>query len=167
MAEESLPDIYPNTIGDEAFADFQPLVDTYGDQSNALTTYLHGLGAMLKQVDDISKDGANGEPGWSQIFDLTRAKTEWLPWMGQLVGYAVPSQPSGQSLAAYDALQRERIISRSGYRRGTVALLVEVIKEHLGGSQSVILHERYGGDPYKIRVWVFNDQIVTSVAEVR
>lgn len=167
MAEPSLPNIYPNAIGDEAFGDFFPLVERYGDPSQVLETYLKGLGNMLKQIDDIAKDGSDDEPGWSQIFDLKKAKTEWLPWMGQLVGYPVPARPSGQTLEAYDAAQRERIITRSAYRRGTIALLVEVVQEQLSGSKSVIIHERNGGDPYVIKVWVFASQIATSEAEVR
>lgn len=160
-------ELYPNSIGDEANDDFGPLHVAYGDPEDALSTYLHGLGRMIKQVDDLSKDGPNGEPGWSQIFDLSRAKTEWLPWIGQLVGYAVPAQPDNQTLEEYDQTQRERILTRSSYQRGTTAILINVIKEHLGGSRRVIIQERYGGDPWQIKVWVFEAEIRTSLAEVR
>jgi len=162
-----LPVPYPNSIGDEACEDFLPIREKYGDPQNTLCIYLHGLGYMLKQVDDIAKDGPNGEPGWSQIFDLERAKTEWLPWIGQLVGYKVPPKPDSQTDAEYHAKQKERIITRSAYRRGTTELLLEVIQEHLGGSRRVIIEERYGGDPYAIKVWVFEAEILTSIEEIK
>jgi len=162
----SLPDIYPNSVGDELYSDALPLVDRYGDPEQSLWVYLHGLGLMLKQTDDISRDGPNGEPGWSQIFDLTRAKTEWLPWIGQLVGYRVPQRAAGQSLAAYDARERERIVTRSALRRGTVEILVEVVQEQLNDPKKVIVNERVGGDANHISVFVMNEQIATSQAEV-
>src|SRR3954471_9923751 len=168
MDTATLAALYPPTIGEEAYTvDFRPLVDAYGDPDHSLSVFLHGLGAMLKQVDDIAKDGPNGEPGWSQIFDLERAKTEWLPWIGQLVGYKVPPKPDTQSVAEYHAKQKERIITRSAYRRGTTQLLLEVIQEHLGGSRRVIIEERYGDDPYMIKVWVFEAEILTSIAEIK
>jgi hypothetical protein len=162
----SLPNIYPNSIGDEAVDDFGPLLEKYGDPLNSLNIYLHALGNMLKQVDDISKDGPDGEPGWSQIFDLNRAKTEWLPWTGQLVGYPVPERPDTQTFAEYDAIQRERIITRSAYRRGTAELLQEVVKEQLNEPKRALVHERYGGNPYWIKLWVWAGDIATSEAEV-
>jgi len=164
----SLPDIYPNTIGDEACdIDFAPLRDMYGDPQNTLCIYLHGLGGMYKQVDDISKDGPNDEPGWSQIFDLTRAKTEWLPWTGQLVGYPVPARPSNQSLEEYDASQRERIITRSAYRRGEIEMLYDIIDEQLNPPKRLQIFERDGEDPYLITVYIITDDIATSQAEIR
>lgn len=164
---ESLPDIYPNSVGDEAYEDFQPLVQKYGDPNDSLNVYLHGLGNMFKQVDDIARDGPDGEPGWSQIFDLGRAKTEWLPWMGQLTGYQVPIQTADETLAEYDARQRERIITRSSHRRGTIDLLVEVVQEQLTGAKRVLITERYGGNKDLIKVWVYQSEIGTSTAEVQ
>jgi len=162
----SLPDIYPNSVGDEAVDDFQPIIKTYTDPTNSLNIYLHGLAAMFKQVDDIARDGANGEPGWSQVFDLARAKTEWLPWTGQLTGYVVPIQPAGQSLAAYDAEQRVNITKFSTWRRGTVGMLIDILKKQLNPPQRVLITERYGGDPWQIRAWVYQADIKTSTAEI-
>lgn len=159
--------VYPNSIGDEAEVDFDALLTLYGDPGGALSIYLHALGSMLKQVDDISKDGPNGEPGWSQIFDLTRAKTEWLPWMGQLVGYQVPRQPDTQSLEEYDAIQRERIITHSSWLRGTVTSIRRAAQEHLGGLKRVNVFERRDDNPYHIHVSVYASEIITSEAEVR
>src|SRR3954454_20425411 len=162
----SIPDIYPNSIGDEAYDDFQPIIEMYGDPEGFLDLWLHAFGNMLKQVDDISKDGPNGEPGWSQIFDLARAKTEWLPWMGQLVGYAVPARPTGQSLADYDAQERGRITTRSAWRRGTTSAIRDFVQDQLNEPKRVVIQERVGGNPFQIKVWVYLDDIATSEAAI-
>lgn len=163
---ESLPDIYPNSIGDEAYSDFTPIVATYDDPDGHLWVYLHALGDMIKDVDDISKDGSDGEPGWSQIFDLERAKTEWLPWAGQLVGYHVPSKSDDETFAEYDAKQRERIVTRSSWRRGTISMMLDVINDQLNPPQRVIIQERYNGDPYTMKIWIYAPDIATSQAEI-
>jgi len=162
----SLPNIYPNSIGDEAVDDFQQVIHRYGNADDALDVYLHALALMFKPVDDIARDGPNGEPGWSQIFDLGRAKTEWLPWAGQMVGYRVPIQPATQTLAQYDAAQRQRIVSKSAYNRGTVSRLIGDLQDQLNPPQRVVVTERYGGDPYTIKVWVYQSEIRTSAAEI-
>lgn len=166
MSDPYLPDIYPNTIGEDAYDALAPVVARWGDPGEFLWVYVNGIALMLKQVDDISRDGPNGEPGWSQIFDLERMKTGWLPWAGQIVGYAVPSRPSGQSLASYDAEQRERMKTRASWRNGTNDILYDVIAEQLNDPKRVIIQNRVGGNANRINVWVYDDDIATSAAEV-
>lgn len=166
MSDPYLPDIYPNTIGEEALELLAPIIDRFGDPESYLTVFVNGLALMLKPIDDISRDGPNGEPGWSQIFDLERAKTNWLPWMGQIVGYEVPTRPSGQSLADYDAQQRERMFTRAAWRKGTNGLLHDVIAEQLNDPKRVIIQNRVGGNANQIKVWVYASDIATSAAEV-
>lgn len=161
--------LYPNQVGDEMYQDASPLVEMYGDPDGALWVYLHALGYMLKDIDDAAKDGDNGEPGWSQIMDINRAKTKWLPWLGQMVGYKVPVKPSDQSTFAYDKLQRERIISRSAHRRGSTEILREIVHENLYPGtpiERVIIQERYSNQSWAIRIWVENEDIATSKEEI-
>jgi|1185.fasta_scaffold278524_2 hypothetical protein len=166
MSDPYLPDIYPNSIGDDAYEALKPIVDRWGDPGEFLSVYVHGLALMLKPIDDISRDGPNGEPGWSQIFDLERMKTGWLPWAGQIVGYQVPSKPRDQSLADYDAKQRERMVTRAAWRNGTNDILYDVIAEQLNEPKRVIIQNRVGGNANQIKVWVYADDIATSAAEV-
>lgn len=166
VGAEAVDELYPPSIAIDAVNDFAPLTDAYGDENGHLDIYLSALASMFQATDDISKDGPNGEPGWSQIFDLNRAKIEWLPWAGQLVGYQVPVQPLGQSDDDYSSEQRVRITSRSSWRRGTVALFTEVIQEQLTGQKRVLIQERYAGDPYAIKAWVYADEVATSVAQI-
>lgn len=161
-----LPNIYLDDIGDEAVGDFAPLIDTYGDPDEVLQTFLRGFARMLKDVDDISADGTNDEPGWSQVFDLSRAKTTWLAWMGQLVGYRVPRQPDTQSLEDYDTEQRDRMVTRNAWLRGTVSSITLAAQDHLYEPKRVIVQERIGG-PWVIRVSVMEIQVKTSEAELR
>jgi hypothetical protein len=166
MSDPYLPDIYPNSIGEDAYSSLKPITDRWGDEGSFLSVYVHGLAVMLKPIDDIARDGPDGEPGWSQIFDIERAKTNWLPWMGQIVGYTVPSRPSGQSLADYDAEQRERINTRSAHRNGTNDILRDVIAEQLNDPKRVIIQNRVGGNPNQIKVWVYAADIATTAALV-
>jgi hypothetical protein len=161
-----LPDIYPNTIGDDGFESLQPIVERFGDPQGILEVYMHGIAIMFKPIDDIARDGPNGEPGWSQIFDLERMKTNWLPWAGQIAGYPVPTRPSGESLASYDARQRERMVTRSAQRKGTNGILHDIVAEQLNDPKRVIIQNRVGGAANQIKVWVYASDIATTAALV-
>jgi hypothetical protein len=152
---------FPN--GEELYDDLRPLIDVWGDPTNDLRVYSSALGLMLQPIDDMIKDGPNGEPGWSQILDLTRAKDEWLPWLGQWVGYQVPAKASTETQAAWSARERQRIVTRASNRRATVAMLREVVQEQLTGTKTVIIQERTT-TPHTISVYVYNSEIATSTA---
>lgn len=153
-------------IGSELYSDLQPIVDTWGDPNDDLRVLCNALGLMIEPIDDIAKDGDNGEPGWSQALDLQRAKDEWLPWLGQWVGYAVPQKATSETQAAWSARERGRIVSRAKNRRATVALLREVIQEQLTGTKTVIIQER-SADANTINVYVYNSEIATTSALVQ
>lgn len=99
--------------------------------------------------------------GWSQLLDLNRARSDWLRWLGQWVGYYISENPPNL------ALERERIVSRSAHRRGSIALIREAVQEHLKGAKSVIIQERFaaaGSTAYQITVSIYTAEIVTSAA---
>lgn len=154
---------FPDGIGDELFAQFAPLSEAYGPQPD-LQVFVRALGRAIQPIDDLAKDGGNGidQTGWSQVLDLARAKDEWLRWLGQWAGYYVPEQPLNY------ATERARIVSRSAHRRGSVAMLREVIQEHLNGTQTVIIQERFaaaGSTAGTITVSIFNAEIATTAAK--
>jgi hypothetical protein len=151
---------FPDEIGDEFYDEFAPLVTVYGEMPD-LEAYMRALGRVMQPIFDISKDGGNGddEIGWSQALDRLRAKDSWLRWLGQWVGYDVPQAPTSY------ATERVRMQTRSAHRRGSIAILREVVQEHLSGTKDVIIQERVG-DAGHISVFVFNAQITTTAALV-
>lgn len=152
-----------DAIGDEIYGDLAPLVDMYGDPSGQLQIFARAFGRMLQPVDDIAKDGPNGENGWGQIFNLELAKDEWLFWLGQWVGYLVPQKAVGVTQADWSAQQRARIVSRSAHRRATIDILREVVQEHLNDPKDVVIQERDGSANH-ITVYIYDTQISDSAA---
>lgn len=160
-------DVFPTSsifdqdaIGDETFTSLQPLVDKYGTSLDLLV-YARAIGGMFQQVDDIAKDGDEGQPGWSQIFDRARAKDEWLFWLGQMVGYRVPALAATDTQAQWSDRERTRIQTRSAHRRATVDVLREVVQEYLIAPKTVLIQERTGS-AHQINVYVFDAQLAPS-----
>ena len=164
------PDVFPggiydtDAIGNELFRNLAPIAEAYGD-TGALIVFCRALGAMMQPVDDLVKDGVEGQPGWSQALDKARAKDEWLPWLGQWVGYLVPAKAATENQITWSDRERIRITSRSAHRRGTIALLREVVQEHLNNPKDVLIQERVG-TAHIINVYVYDYQIATTVPQV-
>jgi hypothetical protein len=149
-------------MGDLIYPEFAPITDNAGDPDNTLWTYLRGIGRMMQEVRDVSKDGLNGEPGWSQVLDATRVRPQWVPWLAQMAGYYAPVYQTKDDEAAYLGRQIPRIKKFSSWNRGSVESMRYAVQEHLWGTQNVIVQERYGGDPNQIRVYFYNSEIATS-----
>lgn len=149
--------------GREIYDHFSPVVSMYGDPGDHLKFYTYALGRMFQPLDDFVKDGFEGEPGWSQVLDLQRAKDDWLPWLGQWVGYYVSTQ-SGIDASLWSTRERTRIISRSAHRRGTVAALIETAQDMLTSPKNVIIQERFGpvSTAHTITMSVYINQLTTS-----
>lgn len=151
----------PNGIGDELYEMFAPVVGVFGDPNNNLRDYCRGLGGMLQPLDDIVKDDTNGEPGFSQTIDLVRAKDEWLPWLGQWVGYRVTEKRPEENQAAWSARERGRMVTRSAHRRGTVARMVEAMQEHLDAPKTVIILQRVSS-AHTINAYYYTAQLTAG-----
>lgn len=131
-------------MGDELFEGFAPLVEAFGDPDNNLRDYCRSMGMMIQPLDDIARDGDNGEPGFSQILDLTRGKAEWIPWLSQFVGYPAPERRPEQDREWYLDTERSRTITRSAHRRGTIARMVEEVQTFLNDPKTVFVQQRVG-----------------------
>lgn len=156
--------LYPPMIAGELYESFQPLVDAYGDPNDHLWIYINGLGCMLQPIDDIARD-MDGHPGWGQLLDMSRAKTGWLPWLGQWVGYFVPKQPDNMTLTQWDTLQRKKLVCMAAHRRGSIAAFQEALEDHLVTNASILIHERLPDDNH-IQIYIYQDQIITTQALV-
>lgn len=146
------------TSADDLVNFAQPVIDQYGPMPD-LELLLRGLGGMFKEADDLGADQGS-DPGWSQLLDLTRSQDKWLRWVAQLTGYYMPEQPEDY------AVERTRIVTRSAHRRGSQAVLIEAVQEHLSGTKSVLVKWR-DTSPHHFTVYVYDSEIVTSAAEVR
>jgi hypothetical protein len=79
------------------------------------------------QASHLAASGATGElditnyfgaPGWSQVLDINRCPAYALPWLGQFIGVNLAKTPA---LNYEQSVQK--ILSRSGFGRGTLAAL--------------------------------------------
>lgn len=131
----------PDAVGKELYQMFLPVVDAFGDNGDLLNM-CRGFGKMLQPIDNVAKDGPNGEPGYSQILDPERAPVEWLPWLGQWVGYFVTPQTSTETEAQWEVRERAYITKKSAHRRGTNARLIEEVQSYLNDPKQVFLWNR-------------------------
>lgn len=116
-----------------------------------LANYIGALSDILFQpIDDLAKDGENGEPGWSIVLDLDRIPDEGLPYIAQFIGVEFPS-------ALTPAQMRERIETTDGWNRGTKDSIVGALQPYLTGSQTVIFRER--------RTSAYTLEVVTYASE--
>jgi hypothetical protein len=135
------------TLAEELYDALGPM--TAGDESTgyALRTFCEILcqSAGLEALYDLLRDRDDGTPGWGILFDVDSCPAELLPFLGQFVGVALPP--------AWDADgQRDAIRNHVGWRRGTPAAMTRAVQEVLTGTKTVVLHERYGGDAYRLAV---------------
>jgi hypothetical protein len=86
----------------------------------------------------LASSGATGEfdltnyfgaPGWSQILDINRCPSYALPWLGQFVGVDLTKTPD---LTYEQSVQK--ILSRPGFERGTVASLQSALAAFINDS---------------------------------
>jgi hypothetical protein len=154
---------YPKyELGDLLYPEFEPLTDNMGDPELALRTYCRAVGLMMQEVRDMSADGPNGEPGWSQVLDANRVRAKWLGWLAQMVGYLPPAwQPERDDEAAYLGRQVPRMIKFSKHNRGSTQALVYAIEEELLGKRQVNVFERTT-DGWHMEIQVFEWEIATS-----
>lgn len=112
---------------------------------NATSVYLGGIGEMFQKFSAILRRN----PSWSPIFDVDECPDEALPYLAQFVGVRpVPGDPK----------LRDRIRSLATFGRGRTAALLDAARLRLTGSKSVTVYERWGGDPYTVRVVTRTDE---------
>jgi hypothetical protein len=149
-------------MGDTLYPEFEPMWGNVGDPDKTFWTYLRGIGLMMQEVRDVSKDGLHGEPGWSQVLDATRVKPQWVPWLSQIAGYWAPVYNPADDEAAYLGRQIPRMKKFSSWNRGSIERLIAAVQEHLWGNQTVIVKERYDDDPNQMRIYFYESEIATS-----
>ena len=115
--------------------------------SYPLYKFLWGMGTIVETQINSLVQSATGKfgtfdrtyvdaPGWSQALDIDRCPEFALPWLAQFVG--VTSESFGELNLAQ---KKDKIINRSGFKRGThdilISALVTEINYKLAGVTSV------------------------------
>lgn len=144
------------TVGQELYDDLEPLA--YADAANdyALLTLAGAVGGMFQGVSDLCRATDDG-PGWSQLLDVTRCPTAFLPYLAQFVGVTLTP-------GLTDAQWRAQIVAETGMARGTVGAITAAARKLLTGSQTVVVIERAGGDPYAFGVVTYTSETPDSDA---
>lgn len=139
-------------VGSYAEALYEQLAPlAYADEENdwALLLLCEAIGRLFQPVEDLVRDQGD-DPGWSQLVDIDRCPDAFLPWLAQLVGVQIDVGTSAD-------VQRERIRSTDGFRRGTLAAFKAAPLPHLTGSRRVFVEER-AGSAYRILVTTRADE---------
>jgi hypothetical protein len=143
-------DVYDGELGPLAFAD--PALGW------PLLVLVGAIGQMFQRVQDLARDDADGNPGWSVILDIDRAPTEGLPWLGQFLGVR-------PTVGLTDAQQRAAIRGPAGFARGTPAAMVAAAQATLVGGKQVVLIERDASTadpPYNLTVQTYVTETPSS-----
>jgi hypothetical protein len=112
-----------------------PLTGAEARMGWPLLAFVDAIGQMFQDGADLVEDGPNGEPGWSIVLDINRAKDEGLPWLAQLIGLHFYSGLTADQ-------QRQLIRAHAGWQRGTAAAIIAAIRLFLTGTQTVQINER-------------------------
>lgn len=114
-----------------------------------LLTLCEACASGLQPLWDVVND-QDDAPGWSQVLDIDRVPTVWIPWLGQFVGVHYRA-----GLA--DADQRLRVRETDGFRRGSPGAIKGAARQYLTGSGTVYLLERHGS-PYRYTVTTLDSE---------
>ena len=128
----------------------QALTGPDAEHGHALAWVVQATTRPLEEVEQVAR-GRDGRVGWQIALDPDNAPAELLPWLAQWVGESFPD-----TLSETD--RRARILSPSGWFRGTPRNIRRQIREQLTGSKVVDLTERYTGDPFLVEVRVYASQ---------
>lgn len=107
-------------------------------------------GTLFEEIRSYVSDGETMQ-GWSVIFNVDTCPPKALPYLAQFVGVHFEDSLTVQQ-------QREKIIERPAFKRGTPASMLAAIKQHLTGSKFVYMLERYEGHAYRLLVRTFTAQ---------
>ena len=118
------------------------------DETGVLLQWLSGIAQMAQAIDSVAWDGYDTDgvmaPGWSQVLDINRCPTDWLPWLAQFVGVRLDP-------GARDDQQRYAIENPQGWARGTPAAILATANRFLAPGYSATLLER-DTSPYHLTI---------------
>ena len=87
----------------------------------------------------------NGGVPWEAVLNPATAEPEVLDWLAQFGGSRLAPEMD-------DAEKREAITEPTNFERGTLAWLEQVARRRLTGTKTLLITERYTGDPWKLQI---------------
>jgi len=130
-------------VGKRALAAMGPaLLELGGD---LLPGFVDALAAELESTDYLLTPTILArvpQPG-TPLSDA--ARTPYPAWLAQVAGQTIPASTPTE-------VARQQLLARRVDRRGTTTAMIEAVKATLTGERRVALTERYGGDPWVVRV---------------
>lgn len=112
--------------------------------------------SSLQRVLDVSRDQADGTPGWANLLNTATCDLSSLPFIGQFVGAVIPP---GSSRATALGI----IASHAAGGRGRPSTIVAAVQATLTGSKLCVLTER-DTSPYHATITVYNVQMPDNAA---
>jgi hypothetical protein len=129
-------DVPMSRLAAEVYAKLEPYAEI--DEANgwALRSIVEALTKMYVDVDELVRESAIGQPGWSPLFDASRCPSEGLTWLAQIIGCTIAR---GDTLA----VTRSKLAgAESGLRRGTLATMKIAAQRLLTGNKTIVVSER-------------------------
>lgn len=130
-----LADSPMSRLAADIYALLEPYTEVDAANGYALRTIVEGIAKTLTDLDEIVREGPNGQTRWSSIMDATRCPPEGLAWLGQIVGTRLIP---GDTLDTH----RARVGAADGLRRGSPAQMTLAAQRLLTGNKTVFISER-------------------------
>lgn len=145
------------SYAEDIYESLAPIVRKDEQHSWAALIYIGAIGLMFQEVEDLSRDGEGGDPGWSIIMDVKSSPDKALTWLAQFNGVQLIPKRLEQPDAEYGLLMRDRIVDAPGFRRGSLLALIATVRETLLGNRTIYVRER-DTSAYHATVVTYQDQ---------
>lgn len=139
-----IPDVPLTRLAADVYELLSPWSEVDSVNGFGLRILVEAVTKTFTDVDELVRDGVNGEPGWSAAIDTTRAPVEALGWLGQLLGV--------QLRVGEDVNYLRQRVALSNFRRGSLAGMTLAIQPFLTGNKTVLFGERTSGNAYALSV---------------
>ncbi len=138
MSPATTPD---GQVALELYEAVEPLAYDDANRDYATVNLINAWGKLLEPLANVVLPDPDVRAPWALVYDLDNAPVEWLPWLAQWVGVRIP--------AGLDEVStRLRIAETDGFNRGSVGAIMGAARQHLTGTRTVLLRERYdASDP--------------------
>lgn len=121
---------------------------TVADEANDWTALKICMAIVAGKLDLLWEyliDDVTDLPAWSILLDPERCPDEALPWLAQFDGAVLTPEMDAEA-------RRNAIQVPEAFSRGRLASLEAVAKRRLTGTKTILVTERYTGNPWRLRV---------------